>query len=151
MKPIYPGYNKGYGMYGTPPSVYGGYTTSKPPTGDEPDDQEAPAVSVFDPNSYVNNYINRINMYTTAQNQYKTDRLNVKVNWNFQDGKYEYLRNQHGIHPKFINPSDHLDGHTQDTITLSMATKNLNMDTKNLTTVTTNPTLSLKVEVTMSL
>merc|ERR1712029_967754 len=49
MKPIYPGYNKGYGMYGTP-SVYGGYTTSKPPTGDEPDDEEPPAVSVFDPN-----------------------------------------------------------------------------------------------------
>merc|ERR1711982_239407 len=104
MKPIYPGYNKGYGIYGTPPSVYGGYTTSKPPTGDEPDDQEPPAVSVFDPNSYVNNYMNRINMYTTAQNQYKTDRLNVKVNWNFQDGKYEYLRNQHGIHPQVHQP-----------------------------------------------
>ena len=48
--------------------------------------------------------MNRINMYTTAQNQYKTDRLNVKVNWNFQDGKYEYLRNQHGIHPQVHQP-----------------------------------------------
>ena len=28
----------------------------------------------------------------------------MKVNWNFQDEKYEYHRNQHGIYPQVHQP-----------------------------------------------
>ena len=42
----------------------------------------------------------KIDEYTALQNDYKSDRLTVKVNWDLQDSKYEYLKNQHGIYPQ---------------------------------------------------
>ena len=50
--------------------------------------------------SYVDAHLKKIDEYTALQNDYKTDRLTVKVNWDLQDSKYEYLKNQHGIYPQ---------------------------------------------------
>jgi hypothetical protein len=44
--------------------------------------------------------LKKIDEYTALQNDYKSDRLTVKVNWDLQDSKYEYLKNQHGIYPQ---------------------------------------------------
>ena len=50
--------------------------------------------------SYVDAHLKKIDEYTALQDDYKSDRLTVKVNWDLQDGKYEYLKNQHGIYPQ---------------------------------------------------
>ena len=50
--------------------------------------------------SYVDAHLKKIDEYTALQNNYKSDRLTVKVNWDLQPDKYEYLKNQHGIYPQ---------------------------------------------------
>ena len=57
--------------------------------------------------SYVDAHLRKIDEYTDLQNDYKTDRLTVKVNWDLQDGNYEYLKNQHGIFPQVKAPIHH--------------------------------------------
>merc|ERR1712066_804149 len=52
--------------------------------------------------SYVDNYIDQVNDYNDAQNDYKNDNLHVKVRWDLQDGKYEYLKSQYGIYPQVV-------------------------------------------------
>lgn len=100
------GYNLGYG-YGSP---YGGYGSPFIMAGygheheDEEKDQahkntEGYSIPEFD-YGYVDHYINKIHDYSDSQNDYKTDHLNVKVKWDLQDGKYEYLKNQYGIYPQ---------------------------------------------------
>ena len=56
-------------------------------------------VPEFD-HSYVDNYIHKVDDYVDAGDHYKTDTLKVKVNWNLQDGKHEYLKAQYGIYPQ---------------------------------------------------
>merc|ERR1711936_642188 len=56
-------------------------------------------VPEFD-HSYVDNYIHKVHDYVDAGDHYKTDNLQVKVNWNLQDGKHEYLKSQYGIYPQ---------------------------------------------------
>merc|ERR1712083_304261 len=100
------GYNLGYG-YGSP---YGGYGNPFIMAGygheheDEEKDQahkntEGYSIPEFD-YGYVDHYINKIHDYSDSQNDYKTDHLNVKVKWDSQDGKYEYLKSQYGIYPQ---------------------------------------------------
>merc|ERR1712083_616807 len=93
------GYNLGYG-YGSP-FIMAGYGHEHE---DEEKDQahkntEGYLIPEFD-YGYVDHYINKIHDYSDSQNDYKTDHLNVKVKWDLQDGKYEYLKNQYGIYPQ---------------------------------------------------
>merc|ERR1711962_1586082 len=92
----------GYGGYGAL-GGYGGYGGShgKHDLEDEEKDQatkntEGYEVPEFD-HSYVDNYIHKVHDYVDAGDHYKTDNLQVKVNWNLQDGKHEYLKAQYGI------------------------------------------------------
>merc|ERR1711936_1484033 len=104
------GHKHGYG-YGHP---FGGYGASTYGSGygnhfsighgDEHKDQahkntESYEVPEFD-HSYADNYIDKVHDYNDAQDDYKTDNLNVKVKWDSQDGKYEYLKSQYGIYPQ---------------------------------------------------
>ena len=59
---------------------------------------------MFDYNAYTTAYFNKINEYTHAQNDYKTDTLNVKVNWDLQPAGYQYLKSQYGIYPQVHRP-----------------------------------------------
>jgi len=90
---------KGYG-YGKP--TYGGYPTPTPEPEGEVEPVEPPAV--FDYNAYTTAYFNKIDEYTHAQNDYKTDSLNVKVNWDLQPAGYQYLKSQYGIYPQVHRP-----------------------------------------------
>merc|ERR1711922_17778 len=120
------GYNKGYG-YGSPYGGLGGYggygglggygsyggygalggyggSHGKHDLEDEEKDQatkntEGYEVPEFD-HTYVDNYIHKVHDYVDAGDHYKTDNLQVKVNWNLQDGKHEYLKAQYGIYPQ---------------------------------------------------
>merc|ERR1711935_619734 len=69
----------------------------------EEEEEEEPTTPVppspFD-GSYVDAHLKKIDEYIALQNDYKTDRLTVKVDWDLQDSKYEYLKNQHGIYPQ---------------------------------------------------
>merc|ERR1711934_207654 len=96
-KPMPYGYNTGYG-YGKP--TYGDYPTPEPEGEVEPAE---PPVE-FDYNAYTTAYFNKINEYTHAQNDYKTDTLNVKVNWDLQPAGYQYLKSQYGIYPQVHRP-----------------------------------------------
>merc|ERR1712109_95124 len=96
----YGGYKTGYG------GGYGGYGGShgKHDLEDEEKDQatkntEGYEVPEFD-HSYVDNYIHKVHDYVDAGDHYKTNNLQVKVNWNLQDGKPEYLKSQYGIYPQ---------------------------------------------------
>merc|ERR1712037_431917 len=84
-KPMPYGYNTGYG-YGKP--TYGGYPTPTPEPEDEAEPVDPPVQ--FDYNAYTTAYFDKINEYTHAQNDYKTDTLNVKVNWDLQPAGYQY-------------------------------------------------------------
>merc|ERR1712166_773038 len=75
-----------------------GYKTETEEEEEEEPTTPAPP-SPFD-GSYVDAHLKKIDEYTALQNDYKTDRLTVKVNWDLQDSKYEYLKNQHGIYPQ---------------------------------------------------
>merc|ERR1712142_415834 len=95
----------GYGGYGAL-GGYGGYGGShgKHDLEDEEKDQatkntEGYEVPEFD-HSYVDNYIHKVHDYVDAGDHYKTDNLQVKVNWNLQDGRHEYLKSQYGIYPQ---------------------------------------------------
>merc|ERR1712109_184033 len=102
------GYNQGDG-YGSPYGGLGGYggyggSHGKHDLDDEEKDQatkntEGYEVPEFD-HSYVDNYIHKVHDYVDAGDHYKTDNLQVKVNWNLQDGKHEYLKAQYGIYPQ---------------------------------------------------
>merc|ERR1712142_1070820 len=106
------GHYQGYG-YGSPFGGYGGsayggssYGNLLGGHGGHEDDKdqehkntEAYQVPEFD-HSYVDGYINKVHDYTDLQDDYKTDTLNVKVNWDLQDGKYGYLKSQYGIYPQ---------------------------------------------------
>merc|ERR1711881_655410 len=103
------GHYQGYG-YGSPFGGYGGsayggssYGNLLGGHGDDKDQEhkntEAYEVPEFD-HSYVDGYINKVHDYTDLQDDYKTDTLNVKVNWDLQDGKYGYLKSQYGIYPQ---------------------------------------------------
>ena len=91
----------GYG-YGKP--TYGGYPTPTPTP--EPEDEVEPVdpPPKFDYNAYTTAYFNKIDEYTHAQNDYKTDTLNVKVNWDLQPAGYQYLKSQYGIYPQVHRP-----------------------------------------------
>merc|ERR1712139_580003 len=108
------GYGSHYGGYGVIGHPYGGYGASTFGSGygnhfsighgDEHKDQahkntESYEVPEFD-HSYADSYIDKVNDYNDAQDDYKTDNPNVKVRWDSQDGKYEYLKSQHGIYPQ---------------------------------------------------
>merc|ERR1712018_325640 len=109
----YGGYQKPkYGMY-KPPS-YGGYQTYgygsyKPPTygnygGYQMQDTETTDAQTFDPDTYVTSYMDKLKGYNNLQNKYKTDTVNVKVNWDLQDQRYGYLQSEHGIYPQVHHP-----------------------------------------------
>merc|ERR1712110_1250865 len=111
------GHKHGYG-HGHP---FGGYGASAYGSGhgnhfsighgDEHKDQahkntESYEVPELD-HSYVDNYIDKVNDYNDAQDDYKNDNLHVKVRWDLQDGKYEYLKSQYGIYPQVIPSGPH--------------------------------------------
>ena len=98
--PSYGGYQaSGYGSY-QPPS-YGNYG------GFQNDDAETTEIPTFDNTDYIRTYMNKLNAYNTLQNQYKTDTLNVKVNWDLQNDRYAYLQSEHGIYPQVHHPARH--------------------------------------------
>merc|ERR1711936_1551479 len=82
----------------------GGYRTPTPTP--EPDGEVEPVdpPPAFDYNAYTTAYFNKIDEYTHAQNDYKTDTLNVKVNWDLQPAGYQYLKSQYGIYPQVHRP-----------------------------------------------
>jgi hypothetical protein len=75
-----------------------GYKTETEEEQEEEPTTPAP-IEKFD-GSYVDAHLKKIDEYTALQDDYKSDRLTVKVNWDLQDSKYEYLKNQHGIYPQ---------------------------------------------------
>merc|ERR1712037_67484 len=80
-----------------------GYKTGsgyKTETEEEEEEEEEPTTPAPFDGSYVDAHLKKIDEYTALQNDYKSDRLTVKVNWDLQPDKYEYLKNQHGIYPQ---------------------------------------------------
>jgi len=98
-KPMPYGYNTGYGK-----PTYGGYPTPTPTPEPEGEVEPVEPPAVFDYNAYTTAYFNKINEYTHAQNDYKTDTLNVKANWDLQPAGYQYLKSQYGIYPQVHRP-----------------------------------------------
>ena len=83
------GYSKGYGYpyYPKPYAYghgYGGYGKK---------------AQKFD-KSHVKETLDKLGDYTDTQDDYKTESLRVKVKWDVQDGKYDYLQDRHGIQPQ---------------------------------------------------
>jgi len=89
------GYGQGgygaYSPYGSPYSFYGqnpysfGYAE--------------PGVQGYDL-AHIVNTINKITQHTNAQNDYKSEALNVKVHWNQQEPNWSVLQQYYGVAPQ---------------------------------------------------
>jgi hypothetical protein len=97
----YGSYSLGYG--GIPTSaLYGAYAKN-----DDAESTDIPATLTELKTDYIKEYLEKLDKYTKAQDTYKTDTLNVKVNWDLQDSKHEYLKSEHGINPQVHHPYGH--------------------------------------------
>jgi len=98
----YGSYSLGYGGIATS-ALYGAYAKN-----DETEATDIPSTLTELKTDYMEEYLKKLEQYTKAQDTYKTDTLNVKVNWDLQDNKHEYLRSEYGINPQVHHPYGHM-------------------------------------------